>query len=72
MVGGGIGGIGRMYRGANRFGKGAMQAAGVLGLAGGIGAMQIGAATAEAVAAHQNNFGATGDLALGLHSMRHG
>jgi len=49
---------------------------GALMMVGGAGTAVVGASVAEAISMHQRprdtNFGADGDLALGLHSLRHG
>jgi len=71
-LGGGVGGAIRMAKKYPRLAKYGGSAA----LVGAGSAAIIGGAGAEAYQMHQNprdtNFGATGDLTLGLHNLRHG
>jgi len=71
-LGGAAGGIARFARRFPRTAKGAGAAA----LVGGMSTAIVGGAAANAYAMHQQprqtNYGADGDLALGLHAMRHG
>ena len=75
MTGGAIGGITAGYRRAGRAGKWGMRVAGGAAAGAVFGGAMIGSGVSNAYAMHQpgaRNLGADGDLALGLHSMRHG
>jgi len=71
-IGGMAGGIGRF---AHKYPKTSMWAGGTA-LVGGMSTAMVAGAASNAQAMHRQlrdtNFGATGDLALGLHSLRHG
>lgn len=75
-IGAGIGGtVGGVARFARRYPTAAKYAAGTA-LVGGMSTAIVGSAAANAYAMHQQprqtNYGADGDLALGLHALRHG